>query len=56
MSGGYDIATAIFNTAQDEGYWIATAAGAVVGLGDAPNEGSMAGRHLNRSIISAVGW
>ena len=53
---GYDIATAIFPTADDGGYWIATAAGAVYHFGDATNRGSMAGHHLNGSIIAGVGW
>ena len=38
------------------GYWIASANGAVYGYGDAPNDGSMAGQHLNGSIVAATGW
>jgi len=33
------------------GYWVATAAGAVFGFGDAPSEGSLPGDHLNAPIV-----
>ena len=46
-ASGYNIATAIFPTAGGPGYWISTAAGAVYNFGKAPNDGGMAGHHLN---------
>ena len=53
--GGFDPATAIFTTADGGGYWVAAANGSVYTYGDAPNDGSMAGQHLNGSIIAATG-
>jgi len=35
---------------------VASAAGAVFAYGDAPDDGSMAGSHLNGSIIAATGF
>ena len=54
--GGLNPASAIFSDATGGGYWVASAAGAVFSYGDAPNEGSMAGNHLNGSIIAATGF
>jgi Peptidase A4 family/Bacterial Ig-like domain (group 3) len=54
--GGLDPATAIFTTSDGEGYWVASATGSVYTYGDAPNDGSMAGQHLNGSIIAGTGW
>jgi hypothetical protein len=54
--GGIDPASAIFSDADGGGYWVASAAGAVFAYGDAPNDGSMAGNHLNGSIIAATGF
>jgi photosystem II stability/assembly factor-like uncharacterized protein len=54
--GGLNPATATFTTADGGGYWVATANGSVTNCGDAPNDGSMAGVHLNGSIIAATGW
>jgi hypothetical protein len=48
--------TAIFTTSDGGGYWVASANGAVYNYGDAPNDGGMAGQHLNGSIIAATGW
>jgi hypothetical protein len=48
--------TAIFTTSDGQGYWVAGANGAVYNYGDAPNDGGMAGQHLNGSIIAATGW
>jgi hypothetical protein len=53
--GGLDPATAIFPTAGAGGYWVATAIGAVYSYGDAPADGSMAGQHLDGSIVGASG-
>ena len=36
--------------------WVASANGSVYTYGDAPNDGSEAGQHLNGSIIAATGW
>ena len=38
-------------TPDGHGYWVATAAGAVFGFGDAPSEGSLPGDHLNAPIV-----
>ena len=38
------------------GYWVAVGHGAVYNFGDAPNDGGMAGTHLNGSIIAATGF
>jgi len=54
--GGFNPASAIFADADSGGYWVASAAGAVFPYGDAPNDGSMAGNHLNGSIIAATGF
>jgi len=54
--GGLNPATAIFTTSDGDGYWVASANGSVDNYGDAPNEGSIAGTHLNGSIIAATGW
>ncbi len=54
--GGFNPASAIFSDADGAGYWVASAAGAVFPYGDAPNDGSMAGSHLNGSIIAAAGF
>jgi hypothetical protein len=35
---------------------VAAADGTVYNYGDAPNDGGMAGQHLNGSIIAATGW
>jgi hypothetical protein len=53
--GGLNPASAIFTTSDGGGYWIASANGSVYTYGDAPNDGSMAGQHLNGSIIAATG-
>jgi hypothetical protein len=54
--GGFNPASAIFSDAGGNGYWVASAAGAVFAYGDAPNDGSMVGNHLNGSIIAATGF
>ena len=54
--GGLDPASTIFSDADGGGYWVASADGAVFPYGDAPNDGSMAGSHLNGSIIAATGF
>jgi hypothetical protein len=54
--GGPNPASAIFTTSDGGGYWVASANGSVYTYGDAPNDGSMAGQHLNGSIIAATGW
>ena len=54
-AGGFNPATAIFTTSDGGGYWVASANGSVYNYGDAPNLGSMAGQHLNGSIIAATG-
>ncbi len=46
---------AIFTTADGGGYWVAATNGAVHPYGDATNDGSMAGQHLNAPIIAATG-
>jgi hypothetical protein len=55
-TGGLDPASAIYADADGGGYWVASADGAVFAYGDAPNDGSMAGSHLNGSIIAATGF
>jgi hypothetical protein len=52
----FDPANAIFATSDGAGYWVSSAAGAVYTFGDAPNDGSMAGTHLNGSIIAGNGY
>jgi DNA-binding beta-propeller fold protein YncE len=54
--GGLNPASAIFSDATGGGYWVASGQGAVFSYGDAPNDGSMAGTHLNGSIIAATGF
>ena len=54
--GGFNPASAIFSDAGGGGYWVASAQGGVFAYGDAPNDGSMAGNHLNGSIIAATGF
>ena len=56
--GGFNPASAIFADADADGggYWVASAAGAVFAYGDAPSDGSIAGNHLNGSIIAATGF
>ena len=53
--GGFNPASAIFVTSDNAGYWVSDALGDVYTFGDAPNDGSMAGTHLNGSIIAASG-
>jgi hypothetical protein len=53
--GGFNPASAIFVTSDNGGYWVSDALGDVFTFGDAPNDGSMAGTHLNGSIIAASG-
>ena len=55
-SGAWTPPRAIFTTSDGGGYWVAAANGSVYTYGDAPNDGSMAGQHLNGSIIAATGW
>ena len=55
-TGGLDPASAIFSTSQGGGYWVAAANGSVYTTGNAPNDGSMAGQHLNGSIIAGTGF
>jgi len=55
-AGGFDPATAIFDTADGGGYWIATALGKVYDFGDAPSDGDMTGTQLNGPIIAASGF
>jgi hypothetical protein len=54
--GGLNPATSIFATSDGGGYWVASANGSVFPYGDAPDEGSMAGTHLNGSIIAGSGF
>ncbi len=54
--GASNPASAIFADADGGGYWVASAQGAVFSYGNAPNDGSMAGTHLNGSIIAANGF
>ena len=54
--GGLNPASTIFSDADGGGYWVASADGGVFPYGDAPNDGSMAGSHLNGSIIAATGF
>ncbi len=56
LVGGFNPASAIFTDAGGGGYWVASAVGAVFTYGDAPNDGSMAGTHLNGSIIAGTGF
>jgi Bacterial Ig-like domain (group 3) len=52
----FDPANAIFATSDGGGYWVSSALGAVDTFGDAPNDGSMAGSHLNGSIVAGNGY
>jgi len=54
--GALNEASAIFTDADGGGYWAAAADGAVFSYGDATDEGSMAGNHINGSIIAAAGF
>ncbi len=54
--GGFNPASAIFSDSDGGGYWVASGQGSVFSYGDAPNDGSMAGNHLNGSIIAATGF
>ena len=54
--GGFNPASAIFTDVGGGGYWVASAAGGVFTYGDAPNDGSMAGTHLNGPIIAGTGF
>ena len=54
-AGGTNPASAIFVTSDGGGYWVSDARGDVYTFGDAPNDGSMAGTHLNGPIIAASG-
>jgi hypothetical protein len=54
--GPLNMASAIFSDADGGGYWVAAADGAVFSYGDANYEGSMAGEHINGSIIAATGF
>ena len=54
-TGGFNPASAIFVTSDNGGYWVSDALGDVYPFGDVPNDGSMAGTHLNGSIIAASG-
>jgi len=54
-AGGFDPATAIFDTSDGGGFWVATALGKVYNFGDAPNDGDMSGTRLNGPIIAANG-
>jgi hypothetical protein len=54
-AGGFDPASAIFDTSDGGGYWVVTAAGQVAHFGDAPSDGDMSGTHLNGPIIAASG-
>ena len=51
-----DPATAVFATGDELGYWVATAGGGIFAFGSAPDDGSMAGQHLNAPVIAAAGW
>ncbi len=46
----------IVPTSSGNGYWLVSAVGAVYPYGDAPNYGSMAGRRLNASMVTAAGY
>jgi hypothetical protein len=54
--GGLDAATAVFSTSDGAGYWVSSALGSVYNFGDAPDDGGMAGTHLNGAIIAATGF
>ena len=54
-AGGFDPASAIFETSDGGGYWVVTAQGKVRAFGDAPSDGDMSGTHLNGPIIAASG-
>ena len=55
-TGSVGSATAIFSSEDGGGYWVGTADGAVYPFGDATNDGSILGEHLNAPIIAGVGW
>ena len=52
----FNPATAIFPTADGQGYWVAAARGDVFSYGDAPYMGSMAAAGLNGEIIAGFGF
>jgi hypothetical protein len=54
-AGGFNPASAIFDTSDGGGYWVVTAAGKVFAYGDATDDGDMSGTHLNGSIVAATG-
>jgi hypothetical protein len=54
--GALNKASAIFSDADGGGYWVAAADGAVYAYGDATDQGSMAGTHINGSVIAATGF
>ena len=55
--GGFNPASAIFSDSeQAAATGSPSAQGAVFSYGDAPSDGSMAGNHLNGSIIAATGF
>ena len=54
--GGLNPASAIFTDAGGGGYWVASTDGAIFTYGDAPDDGSMAGTHLNGDIIAGTGF
>ncbi len=54
-AGGFNPASAIFDTSDGGGYWVVTAAGKVSAFGDAPGDGDMSSTHLNGSIVAAYG-
>ena len=53
--GEFNPFSAVFVTSDNGGYWVSDVVGDVFTFGDAPNDGSMAGTHLNGSIIAASG-
>jgi hypothetical protein len=56
QTGGADPATAVFTTADGDGYWVASATGQIFSYGDAPNDGGLAGMPLNGSVIAGAGY
>ena len=53
--GGIGAVTGAASTPSGNGYWLASAGGAVATAGDAPALGSMAGRGLNSAIVGVSG-
>ncbi len=53
---GFNPATTIFPTVDNQGYWVASARGDVFSYGDSPFLGSMAAAGLNGEIIGAFGF